>query len=67
MRLGFEPQGKDLGLETSIWASRLGFQSRGGDGEEEGGEGGGEEGEISPMCESSGRNKKQCKKKRNMR
>ena len=25
-RLGFGPRGWDLGLETGIWASRLGFE-----------------------------------------
>ena len=28
-RLGFGPQGWDLGLEVGIWASRLGFGPRG--------------------------------------
>ena len=28
LRLGFEPQGQDLGLETRIWASRGGGRKR---------------------------------------
>ena len=44
-----------MGLETGVWASRLEFgpqdwDLRGVDGGEEGGE----EGKISPMCESIG-------------
>ena len=31
MRLGFKPQGWDLGLEAGVWASRLGFRPRGRD------------------------------------
>ena len=44
--LGFGPQGWDLGLKASIWASRLGYELRRGGGTDgEGGEGG----EISPV------------------
>ena len=46
LRLGFGPQDRDLGLETGIWASRLGFE--GGDVGGEGGEGEGEGGENPP-------------------
>ena len=35
MRLGFGPQDWDLGLETGIWASRLGFEGGGTEEEEE--------------------------------
>ena len=41
LRLGFGPRDWDLGLETGIWASRLGFEG-GRDVEGEGEEGEGE-------------------------
>ena len=48
MRLEFGPQDWDLGLETGIWASGLGFEGGDvGEGEEEGGE-------NPHMCESIG-------------
>ena len=50
MRLGFGPQDWDLGLETGIWASRLGFEGGGTEEEEEEEE----EEKIPHMCESIG-------------
>ena len=49
----FGPSGWDLGLQTGIWALRLGFELGGGDGqtEEEEEE---EEEKIPHMCESIG-------------
>ena len=79
MKLGFGPQGWDLGLETGIWASRLEFGPRDWDFGLETGiwasrlgfEGGGtekeEEEEKSPhMCESIGHRplRGRCPKKR---
>ena len=49
LRLKSQPRGWDLGLETGIWASRLGFEGEGMEEEEE------EEKEKIPhMCESIG-------------
>ena len=46
MRLGFGPKDLDLGLETGIWASRMGFEGAGTDMEEKE--------KIPHMCESIG-------------
>ena len=51
MRLGFGPQDWDLGLETGIWASRLGFE---GGGTEEKKKMEEEKEKIPHMCESIG-------------
>ena len=48
-RLGFGPQGWDLGLDTGIWALRLGFESEGRGMEEKEKE---KEEKIPHMCES---------------
>ena len=54
MRLGFGPQDWDLGLETGIWASGLGFEG----GTEEKKE---EEEKIPHMCESIGHRPLLCR------
>ena len=54
MRLGFGPQDWNLGLETGIWASKLGFEGGTEKKEEEKEEKEKEEEKIPHMCESIG-------------